>query len=213
MPWGCTYHGDADTADDFWQAAERAVVEYKNFAFLSGAALPGFDNRGCGGWGSDGAIGITSSRNGDKLRATFEDVSKHNAKFIQIATWNDLNEGGTIEPVRTVVLHQNSPAEGYGYRELETVAEYAGKLKGVTFDKNALRLPTQIYFARKMVEQAKSKKYPLPDNVSLSSVWRDIDKARNYLLAGKTSSAQKLLAEIDSVFPQESKLDSSIYTH
>ncbi|HSV13443.1 MAG TPA: hypothetical protein VLI90_04245, partial [Tepidisphaeraceae bacterium] len=117
VPWGDTYHGNADRADTFWPAAEHAVRDGDN-RFLSGAVLPGFDNRGCGGWGTGGAIGITDRRDGAKFRATWADVMRHDVRFIQIATWNDFNEGGTIEPVRQIVLHEDAPAPGYGYREL-----------------------------------------------------------------------------------------------
>lgn len=198
MPWGSTYHGDDDTAPVFWENAEKAVIENKEFLFLSGTVLPGFDNRGCGGWGSDGAIGITSRRNGDKFRATWEDCLKHNVKFIQIVTWNDLNEGGTIEPVQPLVLHQQSPARGYGYRELETVAEYAGKLKNCTFDKEAMRLPAQIYFARKKINDLKLKKSSLPANLSMQSLEKIVDDAKNSLLSSDSGAAKKMLEKFET---------------
>lgn len=190
MPWGCTYHGDNDSARVFWQDSEKAVNDYDKFSFLSGAVLPGFDNRGCGGWGSDGAIGITDRRNGDKLRATFQDVIKHNVKFVQIATWNDLNEGGTVEPVKTLTLHSQHPAEGYGYRELETIAEYAGKLKPFKFSKESLSIPAQIYFLRKTI------KSPNAASKNTVGITKQIDKARRLLLTGKTKEAQDLITDI-----------------
>ncbi|MFA5292122.1 MAG: endo-1,3-alpha-glucanase family glycosylhydrolase [Phycisphaerae bacterium] len=195
MPWGCTYHGDCDSIPVFWEDAEKAIGSYDRFSFLSGVVLPGFDNRGCGGWGSDGAIGITPRRNGDKFRATWEDCLKHNVKFIQIATWNDLNEGGTVEPVRNVVLHPEFGVEGYGYRELETIAEYAGKLKSFEFDKDSIRIPSQIYSLRKMVKSLN------PDMAG------QIDKARDYLLSGSTKKAQDLITGIFKLLPEAVKKD------
>ena len=168
MPWGCTYHGNRDSAGEFWQQSKDAFEKHDRFMFISAAVLPGFDNRGCEGWGSDGAIGMTDRRRGEKFHATWKDCLQHDPKFIQIATWNDLNEGGTIEPVKKVVLHEDVPAMGYGYRELETVAHYAGKMKGVKYDKAALRIPAEIYFERK---SAKNKQ----DNIA-------IDKKRDELL-------------------------------
>lgn len=197
VPWGDTYHGDADKAAAFWPAAEQAVSNRDNL-FLSGAVLPGFDNRGCGGWGSEGAIGITDRRGGQKFRATWEDVMRHAVKFVQIATWNDLNEGGTIEPVREVVLHPESPAQGYGYRELETVAEYAGKLKGARFSSQALRVPVKIYWARKQVAAMRANKAPVPPGASADSLTQKIDQARTALLAGKVAEAESLLAGLDA---------------
>ena len=205
MPWGCAYHGDVDTAPAFWKKSKQAMLQNKGFLFLSGTVLPGFDNRGCGGWGTDGAIGITSRRDGDKFRATWEDVIRHPVKFIQIATWNDLNEGGTIEPVSRGILHHQTPAEGYGYRELETAAEYAGRLKGFKPNKKALRIPAEIYCARKIVKELQSENYPLPGDVSIASISRIIDKARANLLAGRTATAKKLLTDVNDIFPDKIK--------
>jgi hypothetical protein len=196
VPWGDTYHGDADRADAFWAQAEAAVGRHDNL-FLSGAVLPGFDNRGCGGWGTDGAIGMTDRRDGKKFRATWEDVMRHPVKFVQIATWNDLNEGGTIEPVREVVLHPDIPAQGYGYRELETVAEYAGKLKGIKLDHRALRVPEKLYQARKLVEQMCANKLAMPPGASAASLTQKLDQARAALLAGDIAAAQSNLAAIE----------------
>jgi hypothetical protein len=189
MPWGSTYHGDDDTAPAFWERAKQEIETNKNFLFLSGTVLPGFDNRGCGGWGTDGAIGFTSRRDGQKFRATWDDCIKHNPKFIQITTWNDLNEGGTIEPVRPLILHDQSPAPGYGYRELETAAEYIGKLKNCTYNKEALRLPAEIYSARKKIRQT---------GYNDSSLLKIVDKAQKSLLSGDLQTAAKYLNTLNS---------------
>ncbi len=200
MPWGSAYHGGDDTAPVFWENAENALKEYKGFLFLSGTVLPGFDNRGCGGWGSDGAIGFTNRRNGNKFRATWEDCLKHNPKFIQIVTWNDLNEGGTIEPVKPLVLHQQSPAEGYGYRELETTAQYAGKLKNCKFDKESLRLPGRLYFARKKIKNLEVKN---SSNLSIESLVKMADETRDFLLSGDIKSAESMLKKLDEYLAGE----------
>lgn len=196
MPWGCTYHGDSDTASAFWPDAEKAIAERKNL-FLSAAVLPGFDNRGCGGWGSDGAIGITPRRNGDKFKSVWQDCLKHNVKFIQIATWNDLNEGGTIEPVLPIILHQNFPADGYGYRELQTAAEFIGKLKNTSFNKDAFPLPARLYSARKKINNLKSQN-PQIKNPSIPELIQIADDIRNALLAEDFPKAQKLLNKFEN---------------
>jgi hypothetical protein len=118
---------------------------------------------------------------------------RHDVKFVQIATWNDFNEGGTIEPVRELTLHPQSPAPGYGYRELETVAEYAGKLKGTQFDPRPIRVAEALYRARKRIEQIRADKLPLSAGITPAALSENLDRARTALLAGDLPTAQSLL--------------------
>ncbi|MEN6385361.1 MAG: endo-1,3-alpha-glucanase family glycosylhydrolase [Phycisphaerales bacterium] len=188
MPWGSAYHGDQDSVPAFWERAEKEIETNKNFLFLSGTVLPGFDNRGCGGWGTDGAIGFTSRREGQKYRATWEDNIKHNPKFIQITTWNDLNEGGTIEPVQPLILHEKYQAQGYGYNELETTAEYVSRLKNYPYNKEALRLPAEIYIAKKRLKKMSSAPSAFMntiENAEKSLLNGDVNKAKKYLQKSK----------------------------
>lgn len=205
MPWGCTYHGMSDSAADYCERAGEALSQNERFAFLSGTVLPGFDNRGCGGWGTDGAIGITARRGGAKFRATWQDVIESNVKLIQVATWNDLNEGGTVEPVRSVILHSEFGVEGYGYRELETIAEYAGRLKSLTLDPNTLQLPSRIYSLRKI---AKALKHKSPESYKNNiDMTKQINAARDYLLDGKAKMALDKIEDIFKRIPEDIEID------
>jgi hypothetical protein len=147
MPWGSNY-GGRESYPEFWDRAIKAMGKGK-FSFLSGTVLPGFDNRGSGGWGTD--IFVADRKNGAKFRDNWEEILKYRPLVIHIPTWNDFNEGGTIEPVKNGILHSDFPSEGYGYRELETVQDYAEKLGKIKPDREALRIPQLIYLCRKLV--------------------------------------------------------------
>ncbi len=166
-PWGSCLHGRADVPE-FWEQARNAIGRGR-LSFLSGTVRPGFDNRGCGGWGN--GIAVDPRGDGTRYRDIWENVLKHPVAFIQIATWNDFNEGGTIEPTRTGIAHASCPVPGYGYRELETTQEFAGRIKGQTFDPSALRVPELLYQLRKTDADAS------PDSI------------RDLLLAGDTTGA------------------------
>ena len=143
-PWGSCLHGRTDLPEFYARA--RNTLGQGRFGFLSATVRPGFDNRGSGGWGND--IALDDRKNGEVYRAIWESTLKHNVDFIQIATWNDMNEGGTIEPVRTGVTLPAFPAEGYGYRELETTRDFNARLGKPTVPAEALRLPERLYRLR-----------------------------------------------------------------
>jgi hypothetical protein len=192
MPWGSVY-GGRETYPEFCAASRNSLGKGK-FSFLSGTVLPGFDNRGCGGWTND--INVIDRRNGNKFRANWEEMLQEKPRVIQIPTWNDFNEGGTIEPVRNGVLLETYPSEGYGYRELETTQEYAAKLGKIQPDKAALAVPQWIYFCRKLAAL---------DKTSEKAVTPEIDKAVALLLSGKTAEAKALAEKIYSTFPEALK--------
>ncbi len=188
MPWGSTYHMEND-APEFWNSADASRGKGR-FSFRSGTVLPGFDNRGVGGWGSQGAIGVTPFGDGRKLQATFDACLSRHPQFVQIATWNDFNEGATIEPVRIGVAIPSYPQAGYGYRMLDIVQHNAGLLKNATFDSAALRIPAWIYACRKRAAATGD-----------SAAGSRIDAVRTLLLVGKTAEARTTIEEIYNSFP------------
>ncbi len=192
LPWGCNYHG-RDSAPEFWKLCDENI-EKGDFSFTSGTVLPDFDNRGCGGWHNHETV--CKRRNGDKFRANWEEVLKHNPALIHIPTWNDFNEGGTIEPVRQGILQENFPGEGYGCRELETVQTYAEKLGKIKADKAALKIPRLIYSCRKLIQKN------APENKNLPL---EIDRSVSLLIEGKTKESEALAKSVNASFPDSAK--------
>lgn len=180
-PWGSVMHGRPD-APEFW---ERALPHFGKgrFRFLSATVSAGFDNRGSAGWGD--SIVVHDRKDGAIYRAQWESAIRRGATFLQIATWNDLNEGATIEPVEEIVLHDEFPAHGYGYRELEATQDYARRMKNVPFSKEDLRLPERIYELRKSLSE-----HPEKENLKAQ-----IDTAVSRLLAGDVAGASAALSD------------------
>jgi glycoprotein endo-alpha-1,2-mannosidase len=196
-PWGSCLHGRQDVPE-FWARA-RAALGRGRFAFLSGTVRPGFDNRGCGGWGND--IAVDPRGDGSAYRAIWENVLRQPVRFVQIATWNDFNEGGTIEPTREGVAHARLGVEGYGYRELETTQEFTARLKGRAPDPDALRLPALLYACRKLLARVPADAQDGP---------RALDAARADLLAGHTARARATLEAFRAKFPEELRRDPDL---
>ncbi len=147
-PWGSVYLSDFDSDEEFWDRSFKALGQGR-FQFISGLVSPGFDNRGIES-GETGGLRVFSRRQGAKYSSTWEDNLKHEARFIQIATWNNFGDGSGIEPAKEIVLHKNAAVPGWGYRELITTREYAGRFtRDSLWPLPALFLPERLYHLRK----------------------------------------------------------------
>lgn len=90
------------------RAAE--MVKAKRLEFFMNMVCPGFDDTGVWGWGT--APRKFESAGLSTLKDTFDRAFAGNPELIQIVTWNDFNEGTSIEPTR---------AKGFQYLDaLET---------------------------------------------------------------------------------------------
>lgn len=190
-PWGSCLHGRTDVPE-FWTRAYAARGRGR-FAFLSGTVRPGFDNRGSGGWGH--GLAVDPRGDGSLYRAIWRHVLRHPVRFIQIATWNDFNEGGTIEPTRPGIAHPSLAVEGYGYRELETTQQFIAQMRGTTPDPAALRQPALLYLCRKLLARA-----GLPDAAAWTA---SVNDARDALLDGRAGAAQATLRRLRDALLRE----------
>lgn len=199
-PWGSCLHERADVPE-FWARAHAARGRGR-FSFLSGTVRPGFDNRGSGGWGH--GLAVDPRGDGSRYRTIWQNVLRHPVRFVQVATWNDFNEGGTIEPTRPGIAHPGLGVEGYGYRELETTQEFTAHLRGRRPDPAPLRLPALLYRCRKLLARAAP-----PD----AEAWtRALDDARAALLHGHTQEARATLARVRDTWPAMDREDPDLAT-
>ena len=79
-----------------------AMKKAQTLNYLAAVASPGFNDSGVHGWG--GEIRVTDRRDGDEYRENWAEVkalhSQKHVSLVQIVTWNDFEEGTTIEPTR-----------------------------------------------------------------------------------------------------------------
>jgi glycoprotein endo-alpha-1,2-mannosidase len=146
--------------------------------FKFGSAHPAFNDTPVFGWG-DGPR-IAPDYQGDRFKLTWEMSITNHVDMVQLVTWNDWNEGTSIEPSDT-----------YGYKYLEMTKKYSAQYKGTT-DKvpnEALRIPLKIYQARKGLEKQTDQKLR-------AKVAAQLDQAREALLSGQTQKAARLMNEI-----------------
>lgn len=145
-----------------------------------GSAVPCFNDTPVWGWG--GGPRISPAYQGRRFKLTWEMSIKYNVDLVQLVTWNDWNEGTTIEPSDT-----------YGYRYLEDTKQYAAQYKGVSdsVPNTALRLPLKLY-------QAREKTAQLTDASRKAALGQQLDQVRDALLGGHYDQAAQLLQPIEA---------------
>ncbi len=133
--------------------------------FLMGGVFPGFDDRGCWGWG-DGPR-LVPREDGKLYRYVWGQALADGMPVVQIATWNDWFEGTNIEP-----------AASFGTLYLEITREFAAKLKKTDIPKADLNTPIWIYRIRKSTRER--------------AALEAMDKASEFIRAGRFERAQRL---------------------
>lgn len=116
---------------DYAVFAGRAESLYREdrLDFFMGFISPGFDDSGVSGWGSGTARKLP--RQGlDILEQTMALSSIGHPELIQIATWNDWQEGTAVEPSRE-----------HGFAYLDGIELWWGRLIGREVDLEDNRLP------------------------------------------------------------------------
>ncbi len=142
---------------------------------IFGSANPGFNDTPVWGWG--GGPRISPDYHGQRFQRTWELSVQHKVDLVQLVTWNDWNEGTSIEPSDT-----------YGYHYLELTKKYAALYKGLSdsIPDRALRLPLRLFKARRAVEK-------LADAARKTAVTEQLDQVRDALLAGDCEKAARIL--------------------
>ncbi len=112
-------------------------------SFHMAGVSPGFDDRGCWGWG--GGPRKVERRDGKTYRYRWEKTLEAGWPVVLIPTWNDWMEGTVIEP-----------SVEFGTKDLETTREFASRVKGVPAGEADLRLPVWIYRIRKSGEKGEA---------------------------------------------------------
>ncbi|MBN1269472.1 MAG: hypothetical protein JXB04_07795, partial [Kiritimatiellae bacterium] len=104
---------NGECLDRYYGEVSRRVASGQ-YGFVTALVYPGFDNTGVWGWG-DGPF-VTPREGGAFYRRSWERALAHDARFIQIATWNDFGEGATIEPTVEYEFQYLALTEEYAAR-------------------------------------------------------------------------------------------------
>lgn len=138
---GCyAWCGDASYRTQFYESAGPARRD-GTLDYWVGVASPGFDDSGVHGWGQ--APRVTDRRGTQEYEDNWQQVLTAKPDAVQIVTWNDFQEGTTVEP-----------ATEYGHLFLNVTERYVRDFTGrpSSFDDNTWGY--RIYRVRERIEQA-----------------------------------------------------------
>lgn len=133
---------DAKTRAKFYDEALPAKAGGQ-LDFVVGVASPGFNDTGVNGWGNGPRI--TDRRGTQEYKDNWDEVLKHRPDAVQIATWNDFEEGTTVEPT-----------EEYGFDFLTLTEKYAAEFCGTRANLGDQDWPLRLYRLRLKVRELKN---------------------------------------------------------
>ena len=171
----------------------------------SGFAAPGFDNRGCAGWGHEVFYQIPRDSGAYfKKMWAYNMASKDKLDMMFIASWSDFTEG-----------HEIQPTVENGYRELRTTLENAALFKNERLSDKGLELPLRLLQLRKRLAFLQdagkkiNKKTFSPDHIALLISNTDYDEAAKQLTLGEeqTTVLENSLVRADYFLSKELLVD------
>jgi len=145
---------DTGAANDFGKHSATLVGTGRR-KFLVGSLCPGFDDTPVWGWGNGPRR--LDRRGLSCLKDTFDRSLTGKPELIQIVTWNDYNEGTSIEPTRS-----------RGFDDVDALATWIGSLSRKKVDHAGIRTPFFDYVHGATVAQRAELPPGSPNNWAAS---------------------------------------------
>jgi hypothetical protein len=123
--------------ESYYRATQTARA-HGEVQYWMGGCSPGFDDTGVWGWGQGPRV--LNRRGTATYEEQWNEVLRYHPDAVQIITWNDLEEGTTIEPT-----------EEYGFRFVDLTERYVEKYTGRRANLEDNQWPLRIYKLRRAV--------------------------------------------------------------
>ncbi len=176
--------GDAAYREWFYRTM-RDMKRDGKVDFSVGAASPGFDDTGVWGWGNGPRV--TDRRGTLEFETNWIDVIHGAPDAVQIVTWNDFEEGTTIEP-----------AESYGFAFVDLAEQYAGRFSGRAVNTADNAWPLRLYRLRLAVRTIEDRELRRMWTAKLDSFSDAFSSGRRFLMGWRLNRLEK---QIEAVAP------------
>jgi glycoprotein endo-alpha-1,2-mannosidase len=155
-----------------WTARHEGRID-----FWAGMANPGFDDSGVNGWGNGPRL--IERRGTKEYEETWADNLTYKPDAVQIVTWNDFEEGTTIEP-----------AVEYGFTYVDLTERFVRRYTGRKSDTSDNAWPFRLYTLRRQSEQLL--------NLETRDDWRErLDDLAQALSRGRRFGMEGRLKELE----------------
>ena len=145
--------------------------------FLMGGVNPGFNDEGVWGWGNGPRI--VDRRGTAEYQDSWNSALDSRPDAIQLITWNDFEEGTTIEP-----------AEQYQFTFIDLTEQNIGAFTGRPVNLEDNQIPFRLYTLRRQVNG-------LADEQLRADWIQRLDRLNRQLIAGSSDAVAANLAELE----------------
>ncbi|NCC53132.1 MAG: hypothetical protein EOM20_18225 [Spartobacteria bacterium] len=153
--------------------------------FWLGVASPGFDDTGVWGWGNGPRV--VDRRDTLEYRESWQYNLDFMPPAVQIATWNDFQEGTTIEP-----------AEEYGFTYADLTEEFIGAYNGRKVNLKDNQIPHRLYQLRKQLPEIKNAEKRQKMAKKLDKYAESFSRGRRFLMYWKLKRLEKAFRSCES---------------
>jgi hypothetical protein len=174
---GYGWCGNAAYRESFYRGG-RALKDEGRLTCLVGPVCPGFDDSGVNGWGRGARI--DDRRGTREYEEYWEDVLRHQPDAVQIVTWNDFQEGTSIEP-----------AEEYGFTFVDLTEQFVEQYTGRRARMDDNRWPHRLYRLRQRLSQVEDAEERTAWSGALDEFSRDMAQGRRWLMGWRLSRLEK----------------------
>jgi hypothetical protein len=179
---GYAWCGDSQYRDWFYRTA-RDMKADGTITWVAGVANPGFNDTGVWGWGNGPRI--TDRRGTLEYQDHWNEVLSNQPDAVQIVTWNDFEEGTTIEP-----------SEEYGFTFIDLTEHFAEKYSGHPANTGDNQWPWRIYRLRKSIKT-------LSDSDAQAQWNKKVDVLVQELLHERNTGLEQSIDEMETELPIE----------
>jgi hypothetical protein len=179
-------------ARESYYNAARAARERGDMQCWLGGCCPGFNDSGVWGWGQGPRI--TDRRGGEEYKEQWEEVLRYRPDAVQIITWNDLEEGTTIEPT-----------EEYGFAFIDLTEQYVEKYSGRRANVDDNQWPYRVFKLRRAVSLVKDSQSRDDLNRKLDRFVDAFARGRRFLMERKLRALEQGIAPLMAVQQQNAE--------
>lgn len=169
-----------DARESYYKTA-HAARERGEVAYWMGGSCPGFNDTGVWGWGQGPRI--TDRRGTKEYEEQWEEVVRHRPDAVQIITWNDLEEGTTIEPT-----------EEYGFSFVDLTEQYVQKYTRRRSKLDDNQWPYRIFKLRRAVGSVTDAKTREDLNRRIDSFVNSLALGRRFMMGWKLKALEQRIA-------------------
>jgi hypothetical protein len=172
---------DGSSRVSFYEAT-KGPFESGEVEYWVGGAYPGFNDTPVYGWGNGPRV--VDRRGTKEYEETWSEVLRYRPPYVQISTWNDFEEGTTIEP-----------SEEYRFTFLDLTEKFVGEFTGRDVELADNAWPLRIYHLRRKVQSMSDPEAKADWNERIDKYARSFAQGSKFLMGWRLKRLEAGVAD------------------